>query len=251
MTRLGRLPLKDRIETVIDRLLEYVTLNGNASVRKTAAALGLEPSQVERLALLLEENGLMEVRYGLLGATLCAKEQPEKKQGATDPNRRVEKARELEEEILKTENLMAFFEKDLERRIVQSETLLDELEKKTEYTSEELEMIRKEVDAALGQLAAFSDQIRELGEKERAFYEKLSAFKQKISKFHGISQRLPPAPPWQRLRQWFEAVWHRVVAARPLEPTNPPTPPITFEPTASLQPRFVIRNRRRGRKRRT
>ena len=246
--------MKERIETVIDRLLEYVTLNGNVSIKKTSAALGLEPAQVERLALLLEENGLMQVRYGLFGATLTVKEVREEKQKSADSESRVKKAQKLEEEILKTENLMAFFEKDLERRIIQAEELLDELEKKAEFTSEELELIRKEVDAALGQLAAFSDQIRELGEKEQAFYEKLISFKQKISKIQGRDQPQKDRAPWESLLHWLEKLWPRVplLPSRPVERMNLPTPPITFEPTPpqSGTPRVPIKNRPGARKRR-
>lgn len=241
--------MKERIETVVDRLLEYVALNGDASVKKTASALGLQSTQVERLALLLEQNGLMEVRYDLLGATLHTKSKPEEKQKPAGDTSRAEKARQLEEEILKTENLMAFFEKDLERRIIQAESILEELEKKTGTTPEELDAIRKEVDAALGQLAAFSDQIRELSEKEQAFYEKLVAFKKKILQIqtHG---RLPTTPLLERLRHWIETILSRFKPPRKPDLTAPATPPITFEPTLPTATLSAIKNKHRRRARR-
>lgn len=235
--------MKERIETVIDRLLEYVRLNGRTSLSQAASALGLQAEQAERLALLLEEHGLIEVRYGVLGITLYDRGiLAQKKAEPGAKSLAVQQAQELEAEILKTENMVQFFEKDLERRILRAEGILVELEKKDNLSRRELDVVRKEVDAALGQLAAFSSEVQELSEKEQRFYRKLTTFRQKIERLKAQEEMQTPRPWWAAL---LDALRHGLQKPKAVPPAperrKAEVPAVTFEPEEKSR---VLRRRK-------
>ncbi len=179
--------VKEDIETVIDRLADYVKAGGEVTLNDAASALGMQPNQVERLALLLEEKGLLEVRYTLGGVKLGS-HKPEgeaadskKILSAGKTERNTVGGDELEREVLMSENLLQFFETDLQRRNNRAQRLLEDLEKRDDYTEEELRHLKNEVNLSIKQLDSFSEEIRKLGAMESGFKEKLSNFNTRLS----------------------------------------------------------------------
>ena len=65
--------VREDIETVIDRLYDYILVNKNVRIKDAASALALPEEQVEKLALLLEESNLIDLHYTLGGARLASK----------------------------------------------------------------------------------------------------------------------------------------------------------------------------------
>ncbi len=172
----------ENVETVIDRFLEYVRANKRISLSKIATALAITPVQADRLAILLEQSGFIELHYGIGEVEAFIKKKEEAKPVGEEAAKRkvVELSEEVEKEVLTAENLLKFFEKDITRRIAIAENLLKNIETAEELTPEEVNKIEREIDLALGQLAAFSEEVKQLAELEEKFYIELTDFKKKL-----------------------------------------------------------------------
>ncbi len=68
-------------ETVVDKLLEIID-SGPATVAKLSKALGVDKQKVERWAEILENRGLVDIEYPLMGSPSIKK--PDKKQQAQE-----------------------------------------------------------------------------------------------------------------------------------------------------------------------
>jgi|GEM_PF-4276350 len=171
------------IETVIDRILDYVKRSNGVTLGDLSSAVGRPSNQVERLALLLEEKGLLEVHYNVLGVRVVPKKEEDLAEGKDEAKPQdkviIEESRKLEHEVLISESLLEFFDNDLTRRILLSESLLSDLERR-DYTKEEIDFVKKELDLALKQLEAFSKEIQTLSKREEQFRDKLAQFKTKL-----------------------------------------------------------------------
>lgn len=198
MASSSQAPLKRDIETVIDRLLDFVRSNGKVRLSDASKALALSPSQVEKLALLLEESGLLEVNYGLTEVTLKEKTFTPKEdtntQAAKVAKRKfdavIEKSKKLEFEVMTSENLLRFIEKDIEKRLYRAELLIKSLEESENFSVNELDAIEKELSLAFDQLSAFSTEIDSLKKKHDQFTRLLSHFKKRL---HVHSKKSPVA----------------------------------------------------------
>ncbi|PIO06043.1 hypothetical protein COT29_02870, partial [Candidatus Micrarchaeota archaeon CG08_land_8_20_14_0_20_59_11] len=161
--------LKEDLETVIDRLYDYVRTKGSVGLNEMAKALALNPLQVEKLALLLEESNLMEVRYNLTGVILVEKafvtekEAKEKMAGVKQRASKIfEETRAMEHEVMTSESLLEFIEKDITRRIKAAEMMLQDIEKTNSFSASELNFVRNEIDLVMRQLQAFGSEIDRL-----------------------------------------------------------------------------------------
>jgi len=186
--------LKEDIETSLDRLLEYVNKAGKVPLADAASAIGRPPTQVERLALLLEEKGLLEVNYNLTGIKISAprpegngtQARQDESGIATAPLGVIEQAKQIESEMIASESLLKFFEKDLERRVERAQkTLL--LMEKSDYTREEISQTLREMDLAIRQLDAFEKEISAMALRGSSFRQQLVEFKQKLAKMKPVA----------------------------------------------------------------
>ncbi len=183
--------MREDIETVIDRLLDFVRTNGRVRLQDAAGALALSGPQTEKIALLLEESHLLEVEYSIGGIFLSAVKptddagslgetgkpaRPAEENAATD-----EMAR-LEREVLTSENLLKFFERDLARRIVLVDSMLDDLEKRRTYSPKELERAQREAELARAQLESFGVEIGKLSAREKQLAARVTHFAQRLAK---------------------------------------------------------------------
>jgi len=167
------------IDTVIDRLNEYVQINGRVEAADAAKALALTPEQVERLALVLEQSGLVTVHYTLGGIQLIARKPKEEKREG-ESGKKEDETKQLELEVMKAGSIIAFMEKDLTRRIKRAEQLLHELESKETFTETEFNNIKKEMQLILQQAAMFDDEVMKLVEKEDELKALVQAFLKRL-----------------------------------------------------------------------
>lgn len=208
----------ESVETVIDRFLEYVRSNGQVSLSNVASALAINPSQAERIAILLEQSGFLELKYGIGDVTVSVKKKseakPEKK--PVGKNALVEQSEEIEREILTAENLLKFFERDISRRIQIADELLKDIEEKDELDPNDIKEIEREVDLALGQLAAFSQEIKTLADKEEHFYNKLFNFKKKLDKLQTKQKPVEQVSLLHKIIAWIKTLFSRIKQKKPV-----------------------------------
>jgi hypothetical protein len=189
--------VKEDLETVIDRLLDFVRTNKSCSLTQASKALALNPSQVERLALLLEESDLLEVQYTIWGINLLHREQEEEKKEELK-----EKAREkanailvqtqaLEKEVATSEHMIAFMHKDIAKRLDNARGILSSLEKKRDYTQAEIAFARREIGEIKKELKSFNAGLKELKAKHDQFEAELNKFANKLVHVRVVGKRKP------------------------------------------------------------
>lgn len=214
--------MKEDIETVIDRLLDFVQTNGRVRLNAAARALALKPAQVEKLALLLEENDLLEVRYTFTGISLVEKEFEEKQRERVktgDAKKRATKIlrdiKSLEREVMTSEHLLEFIEKDITRRLKKAELTLKELSKAKEYTASELEYVKNEVNAVDKQLNAFDNEIIQLKKARTEFDVHVKAFEARLSKLKAVRREALTAVKPENLPKKLKEIVTELVAHPP------------------------------------
>lgn len=184
--------VKDDLDTVIDRLQDYVAVNHTTTLANASKVLGIPAQKLEKFALLLEESGLLEVKYGLKDVLLISKNDAAEKKNEKKQASALDRSVDMEREVMMSENLLEFMESDIERRIRLAEEKLKSLEQTPLFSREEGEKVRKEFDTMLKQLELFGKEIEKLSGKEREFYSEISGFKDRID---SLESSTPPLPP--------------------------------------------------------
>ena len=190
--------VKEDIETVIDRLLTYVQTNHEVELSAASRAMALPPAQIEKLALLLEESGLLTVKYALTSTKLVSKEfsdtqaEKAKQKIAVRKDEIVAESEEAEREVLTAESLLSFIERDVGRRLEVAEKLLVDLESKTDYSREDYDFLEKELNLILQQAAMFEDEVRKLNAREAELRETVIKLQKRLDL---LSSRIPAAQP--------------------------------------------------------
>ena len=154
---------------------------------------------------MLQLHGLLEVRYHVTGIELAIPPDEGKIEAQKEDFK--EKLGLLEKEVVRSQSLMQFFEKDLERRVLIAEKIVEDLEAKPAYTAEEIALSKEEIAIALKQLEAFGSEIDLLKLKEGHFKEKLEAF---MKRLEAIKPSAQPARP-RGLLQRFLAILKSIV----------------------------------------
>ncbi|MBI5229641.1 hypothetical protein HY991_06015 [Candidatus Micrarchaeota archaeon] len=229
------------LETVIDRLTEYVALRRRTTVKQVASALSIPAPEVERLALLLQESGLIEVRYGLMDIDLIAKEVPKKEAEeklvsvAAEIRREKDVLREesieLEKEVLESENILEFMEKDIFRRIQNAEELIKTIESTERLTEDDIDYLAKEVDFLMKQIAKFRAETKKIEARSESFEQTIRSFDDQLeqlrrrlgtSSYEDLQQlKLSVQPPLgKEKRTPLKPLVPGVKAEAPLEPSE-------------------------------
>ena len=190
--------VKEDIETVIDRLLAYVQANNAVSLNDAAKAMALPETQVEKLALLLEEEGLVNMKYSLTSTKIVSKEFTEsqaakaKEKLAVRPDAVVSESEEAEREVMTAETLLSFIERDITRRLQEAERRLLSLEAKEAYSPEEYKQLEKELRIILQQAAMFEDEVGKLKAREIELRDLVLAFQKRLET---VGAKLPSTRP--------------------------------------------------------
>lgn len=205
------LPEGADIETSIDRLLNYVRAKGQVELYSAAQAMALPPAQVEKIAGMLEQSGLLEVRYRLTGILLVAKDhaQPEQKV-ALERKASVLKEQEqrLEREVKDSERLVEFVEEDLMKRLHSAENALTEIENTGEFTEEELRTLREEIDTLRVEVDAVRQRTKLLEHEEEEFLQRLTQFSHQLNMLKSREVMLTlQVRKGGRIHRFFKGIW--------------------------------------------
>jgi chromosome segregation ATPase len=187
--------VKEDLETVIDRLLDYVRTNKLCTLNQAAKALALGPYQVEKLALLLEESELMEVQYTLLGVKLAPRfpekeEEKKKAEVKAKASLILQQTQALEKEVSTSEHLLEFMERDITRRLETARGLIQQLDRKKDYSQAELAFVKKETEGLSKQMIAFSARLAELKAHEESFGKDVEKFEARLSRVKTNEKRV-------------------------------------------------------------
>jgi DNA-binding Lrp family transcriptional regulator len=181
------------MSTVIDRVLEFIQRKGRATICEIAVALALNQSQVERMAAMLEESGVITVRYALIdsGKTeLIAKET--KDSGAIDrlkrdEERMTELSSVITNDLEKLESSCTTVEHDISRWIVEASETLTSMEARKDGNggtstaltqADELEKMAKTFEVKIKEAREkMTGETQNMNSRFSNFYSKLKEFK--------------------------------------------------------------------------
>ena len=183
------------MSTVIDRVLDFIQRKGRTTITEVAVSLALNPGQVEHLVSILEESGMIKVKYALIdsGKTeLISKQQAEVRDDEVDRLRQdVERIKSLgtmiNQDIEKFETDYKSIERDISQWMVEADGTLRALQAKNGKDpaslkqAEEIERIAKDFESRI----SVSDQ-KVLGDV-KALQEKFKAFHKRVNEFKGSS----------------------------------------------------------------
>lgn len=180
--------VKEDIETVIDKLYDLVKAGSKVTVRKAALALSLTEEQVEKLALILEESGLIEVQYTLGGSVLTPKKIESQASLIPFAQPVQTKGSEILEEVKGVENVAEFIEKDFIERLSKTEKALAAAGSGKDLTKKNIEEIRKELEFLHQRLKNFQASIKKIEVGEVSFEEQLVKYQTQLSELEKTGQ---------------------------------------------------------------
>ncbi|MCX6775635.1 MAG: hypothetical protein NT130_02185 [Candidatus Micrarchaeota archaeon] len=192
-------PVFERVETVIDRLLEYVQKKGKVDVKEAASAMALEKDQIEELAEVLKESRIIDINYTLLGTYLIAREPTKEKAHAVEEKKERGKMTsmmvELDKDLRDSQKSFEFVEQNIRKRLDKDEVIIAEVEGRVHDVSiADMEYLLRESRELRVVTKHFRKDIRGLREKVKKFHEKVK--KLEVETMKAESERLGPRKPW-------------------------------------------------------
>ncbi len=179
------------IETVIDRLYEFVRINKATTVKATASALALSEQQVEKLAHLLEDAGLVTVNYTLseIQVLMPSGEKPAtagQKAGGKPASKSAEEkihddTARLEREVMKSQSVLEFVLSDLYLRMHRVELMLVEIEGEAESSPGQASYLQSELATIYRQHAQFKEHVSAMAKAGTDFEKRMNAFEAALS----------------------------------------------------------------------
>jgi hypothetical protein len=191
--------VSERVETAIDRLVEYVQKKGKVDVKEAASAMALEKDQVEELAEVLKESGMMDVNYTLLGTFLIAKEAPKEKakvvEEKKDRGQMTSMVVALDKDLRDSHKSFEFVEQNIRKRLEKDDAIVNELEGKVHNVSiADMEYLLREARELRVVTKHFRRDIRDLRENVKKFHERVK--KLEVETIKAEQERLGPRKPW-------------------------------------------------------
>ncbi|VVC04699.1 Uncharacterised protein [Candidatus Burarchaeum australiense] len=175
--------------TLADRLLTYVQEHGKTTVAELSEVFAVEPAQVEQLAAMLEESGLIAMRYALLhpGRTelvsLLPRQQSGKRGGAAgtlsaslpvhDYELR-ETLKGVDSELQEMQQQLNTIEADVMNGLVKIESSLDMIAVREKNAS------REDLDFLFKETARFELTRRDMSARVKVFENRLENLGNKI-----------------------------------------------------------------------
>ena len=173
--------VKEDIETVIDKLYDFVKAGNKVPVREAALALSLTEEQVEKLALILEESDLIEVQYTLAGSVLIPKKVEQQVPMIPFAPSGQAKENEVLEDVKSVENVAEFIEKDFVERLSKAEKALSVASSGKDLTKKNIEEIRKELAFLHQRLKNFQVNVKKIELGEVSFEQQLLKYQAKLA----------------------------------------------------------------------
>lgn len=130
------------VETAVDRLVAFVQGRGKTSLRDAARAMGMSEPVIEEIANVLAEQGIIKVRYALMGTFLepasIGKAGAEK--GIAEAKKQTGVKRlvdEVEDDVVASEREYKDVEEDAVRRMKAAEDVLSRIEREERYATDD------------------------------------------------------------------------------------------------------------------
>lgn len=130
------------VETAVDRLVAFVQGRGKTSLRDAARAMGMSEPVIEEIANVLAEQGIIKVRYALMGTFLepagIGKAGVEK--GIAEAKKQTGVKRlvdEVEDDVVASEREYKDVEEDAVRRMKAAEDVLSRIEREERYATDD------------------------------------------------------------------------------------------------------------------
>ena len=203
--------IKERVETTIDRLVDFVQKKGKVSMKEAAKSLALEISQVEELADVLQESGLIEVKYGITGVSLLSKKisREQAKESVKKLKEDTEKIRGLAiviaKDILDSEQSFEFADENIEKRLIKDEEMISILERDVKNASVgDMEYLIKEAVELEKVNKKFSEEVKHLRDRIINFNKKIKELESEARKAE--EERLGPQPATMGMKGLFERI---------------------------------------------
>ncbi|MFA6035660.1 MAG: helix-turn-helix domain-containing protein [Candidatus Micrarchaeia archaeon] len=153
---------EDEMHTLVDRMLSFIQEHNKTTVAELADVFAMDQAQVERLATVLEESGLITMRYALLhpGRTelIAIRKAGAASPAKASPAQRPPEAREhdfelremmksVDMDMAESQQAMTSLERDVMSRLARTEKLLGEIERRERSASPiDVEFLMKEAD---------------------------------------------------------------------------------------------------------
>ncbi|HEV8289986.1 MAG TPA: hypothetical protein VGQ00_03490 [Candidatus Norongarragalinales archaeon] len=168
--------MSEKLETVIDKLMELVEKEGSVSTTRAGKALGLLPSQVERMAALMEQSGLVTLQFGITGPVISKVRQPQKASKTRSPREAkqdlMERAKSIERDILGGIDVLRFTEDEITMKLKHAERNLEKL-REGDMTQEQFQVFKHELFFIEQQMRQFKAERKKLEDKESAFVSRI------------------------------------------------------------------------------
>ncbi|MEK6954577.1 MAG: hypothetical protein AABX01_06200 [Candidatus Micrarchaeota archaeon] len=172
-----------KLDTSIDRLVEYIKMKKSCTVDDVSKALGMGAKQVEELSEILAESGLIDVRYEFSGIRLFPK--IVKKEGLDDAAGKakvlsvVDRLEGVKRELTDAENMFIFSGRDIIRKVENAKAHFREIEKLSfpKENAKELDAKMNELDSSL---LIFEEKIAILQQAAVDIKQEVDAFKAQV-----------------------------------------------------------------------
>jgi len=197
------------MRTVIDRVVDFIRERRRATVGEVAEALAIDRESVEKLADILEESGLIAVRYSLLhpGKTELIMRERAQPAAAKKEAGVAEMVAGLDNDVRTSEKLFLSVEDDILTRLRRAEEALEAIEQVEKGASpEEVRGLIMEGEAIDGLLLDFDKKVDVL---ER----RIENFRRRVALFKARSAAIGRRGPLARLLGFIERIV-RVITRR-------------------------------------
>ena len=185
---------KESFATVIDRLVDFIQARGPTSVKEAAKALAMSEAQIEDIANVLAESGMLRVRYTLTGIFLEPKRILVQASKEDAKNALVLDARmkTLERELSETESSFSIISDELSVRIRKQEAELGRIEGEEQVASEQ------ELSMILGEASRLEKSVMHFEAKMKELKDQLDSLNAKVRAFEERTIRLRSQKPMKR-----------------------------------------------------
>ncbi len=166
--------IEDKVDTVADRVVEYVDIHKKVKLNVVAKALALDVDEAERLAELLEKSGLLKIDYKFSGIELSSTKKEKIEKGEVKKKRA-----DILESVKKSEQVFNFMAAEVSRRLKNIGERLNQF-KGGDYSDEDIEKIKSEIDSTFKIIEHFKEQNELLESEEKELDKNLKLFRDRI-----------------------------------------------------------------------
>jgi len=166
-----------KLDTPVDRLVEYVKLKKSTTVEEASKALSIPSKAVEELAEILAESGLINLKYEFSGIRLTPKlvKTDDPKQGDAKARGVLERVNSVEQELKGASDMFAFSEKDISRRVEAVRSHFREIES-LELKDEDVEPLKRKTLNLMSQTRVLEDNIDALRKESTGVEQEMATF---------------------------------------------------------------------------